>query len=202
LIASLAQAKEKFVFPHDQDVADLAFGKSRGTAASASVEHGDVDVEFFYKFLRLGFVVVVLEQGPMPGSEKVPTSDARSFGIGSDDLHAGLDEVAPIFDAFGIAFAHEKTDGGEVGGTVFREAFLPIGGKKIALGVKCVDVACEGEGDDVGFETVDDGTGLFAGAAMGLSDDDGLAGFIFPVFGKTGVVFGVKLAGRVVGNVE
>jgi hypothetical protein len=77
-----------------------------------------------------------------------------------------------------------------------------LGREPFGLGRDGVDIERKGEGDDIGWEAVDDGAGLFAGAAVGLSDFEGFARFGAPVGDKEGVVGGVKLAGGIVGDVE
>ena len=65
-----------------------------------------------------------------------------------------------------------------------------------------VNVVRQRERDDVGLQAVNDRARLFAGAAVRLLDDDGVAGFVLPVFRERGVVILIQLAGRIVGNVQ
>src|SRR3546814_5595883 len=45
-----------------------------------------------------------------PGGEEVPARAAARLGIGGDDLHPRLHQVAPVPDSLRIAAAHEKDD--------------------------------------------------------------------------------------------
>ena len=82
-----------------------------------------------------------------------------------------------------------------------RQACLPVGCDLTVCGNR-VDVVGEGKSDDVRSEAVDHRTGLLARAAMRLLHGYGLAGLFLPVFGEQRVVSVVKLARRIVGNVE
>ncbi len=88
------------------------------------------------------------------------------------------------------------------GRTVVRQALLPIRGEEAAFFGNDINVVSEGERDDIGVQAVNDSAGLFAGAAVGLLDDDGVAGLFLPIFGEGGVEFLIQPARGVVGNVQ
>gem|GEM_PF-3917182 len=83
-----------------------------------------------------------------------------------------------------------------------RQAFLPVGGNQLRLVVQRVNIVGQCQGDNIGFESVNYRAGLFARAAVGLIDSDGVAGLGFPLFGEGGVEFLIQLARRVVRNIE
>ena len=83
-----------------------------------------------------------------------------------------------------------------------REAGLPVGGDLAGLLRDGVDVVGQGEGDDVSFQPVDHRPRLLARAAVRLLDGDGFTGLGPPVPGEFGIEFLVKLACRIVGDVE
>ena len=85
---------------------------------------------------------------------------------------------------------------------LFGKRFCQSAGSSFACLRNRVDVVGQRERDHVGLEAVDDGLRLLAGAAVRLRDRDVVAGFGLPIFGEGGVVFGVKLARRIVGDVE
>ena len=203
LVAAVFLHGEKgFVFPRDEHVTDAALHEGRGRSAGAGVEHGDVLEELSQVLNRLGRVAAVVLRGPRPGGKVVPARTAGGLRVGRNDRDAGLDEVAPILDPLGISFAHEKDNRARVGRAVVRKAFLPVLRHGAHLVRERVDVVTQRQGDDIRIQTIHDGARLFAGAAVGLFDGEGVAGLFLPMFGEGGVELGVKLARRVVGDVE
>jgi len=100
------------------------------------------------------------------------------------------------------AFADEENDRQGVWRAVVRQTARPIRREKLCVLHDCIHVARERERNDVRPQAIDDCARLLAGAAVRLPDLDVLAGFRFPMPGKGGVVFDVKLAGGVVGDIE
>ena len=81
---------------------------------------------------------------------------------------------------------------------MFGEALLPVRGKKLRLRGEDVDVIAQRECHDIRLQPVDDGSGLLAGAAVGLFEMDGL-----PVLrGERLVDLLVELPRGIVGDVE
>ena len=80
--------------------------------------------------------------------------------------------------------------------------FCQSAGSSFALLGDGVNVVGQRERDHVGFEAVDDGLRLLAGAAVRLGNDHVVAGLGLPIFGERGVVFLIQLARRVVGDVQ
>ena len=60
----------------------------------------------------------------------------------------------------------------------------------------------QGQRHHIGLQAVDDGTGLLAGAAMGLLDLHILTSLGLPILGEGGIDGLIKLSRRVIGNVE
>ena len=131
--AEFLERQESLVFPGEEDIALATLGEGERRATCAGIEDRDVFVEFGDEGFGLGFVIVILLEGPAPCGEVVPTCAAGGFGVGGDDFDVRLDEVGPIVDVFGIALADEEDDGAGVGGAVGREPGLPIVGKKVGL---------------------------------------------------------------------
>ena len=65
-----------------------------------------------------------------------------------------------------------------------------------------VDVIGKRQRHDIGFEPIDDGPSLFAGAAMACLDCERLALFGFPFAGERFVDLGVELARGIVGHIQ
>ncbi len=82
------------------------------------------------------------------------------------------------------------------------EPLLPIGGEQTAPRSDGVHVIRQRQRDDVRWQPVDDRSGLFAGAAVGLLYGDGVAGLFLPMPGEGSIEIGVQLARRIVGDVE
>ena len=80
--------------------------------------------------------------------------------------------------------------------------FCQSAGSKSGVLRNCVDVIGQGEGDDVGLQSVDDRAGLLARSAMRLLDRDCLAGLRLPVFGESLVEILIQLPRRIVGNIQ
>src|SRR5208282_3067968 len=116
--------------------------------------------------------------------------------------NAGLGEIVPIFDALGISLAHEENNRGGEGRTVVGEAFLPVLGNQMPILIKNIDVVSQRKGDDVGRQAVENGAGLFAGTAVGLFDDDRVAGFLLPVAGERRVECLIELTRWIIRSVE
>ena len=82
-----------------------------------------------------------------------------------------------------------------------RQALLPVLGEDALVGDR-IDVVGQRQGHDIGVDAVDDGARLLAGAAVRCADLDVVAGLGLVILGKSGIVFLVKLAGRVIGHVQ
>src|SRR5690606_27166953 len=108
----------------------------------------------------------------------------------------GLDQIVPVADALRVALAHQEHDRGRVWRAVVRQTRLPVGRQQLAVRRERVDVSGERKRYDIRRQAVDDGAGLFARAAVRLSDRYVLAGFLFPVLRELLVVLLVELAGR------
>ena len=193
--------EEGFVFPGDEDVADLTLHESGQRAAGARVEHRHVPVDPADEGARLGVVIAVLLQRIGIGREIVPSRAARGFRVRRDDLDARLYQIVPVLDALRIALADQENDGRGVGRGIVGQARLPVRRQQAGMG-HFVDVAGQRQRHDVGLQPVDHRAGLLARAAMRLLEADRFAGFLLPVRGEGGVVVAVELAGRVVGDVE
>ena len=84
-----------------------------------------------------------------------------------------------------------------------RQALLPVGRQGLAEFGDFVDVIGQGQGHDVGTQTVDHPTGLLARAAVGLLDFHRVAGMILlPELDEFGVVVLIQLTRRVIRHVE
>jgi hypothetical protein len=83
-----------------------------------------------------------------------------------------------------------------------RQFLLPIGGNLSGAFGDLVDVAGECQRHHVGIQSFDHRARLAAGAAMRHADGDGLALLRLPFGGEGGVDLFVKLAGRIVGDIE
>ena len=68
--------------------------------------------------------------------------------------------------------------------------------------MQLIDIASQGQRHHIGAQTIDDGTGLLAGAAMGLLDLDRLMALGLPMLVEGVVEFHIELARRIVGHVE
>ncbi len=68
--------------------------------------------------------------------------------------------------------------------------------------MKRIDVRREGERHNVGRETIDHRTSLFARTTVRLFNRDGVARLFFPVTGESRVVINVEFPRRIVGNIE
>ena len=137
----------------------------------------------------------------LPRREVVPARAAGRLRVWRDDRNARLHQVAPVLDPLWIAFAHQEDDRGGVGRAVLRQAFLPSLVDQAAL-LHRIDVVRERERDHVGFEAVDDGPRLSAGAAVGLLDGHLLVRLGLPELDEGGVEVCVQLTRRVVRHVE
>lgn len=200
--AELLKDEMGFVFPREEDVSEFALDEGVGGAAGAGVEDGDVLIELGDELAGFGLIELVGLQRVAPRSEVVPARAAGSLGVWRDNFNAFADDVRPVLDVFGIALADDEDDGGGVGGRVLGELRAPVGGDQVAVGVQGLNVRRKGEGDDVGFKSVDHGTSLLARAAVGLIDLDGLVVLCLPLGGKEGVDGGVEFACGVVRDVE
>ena len=83
-----------------------------------------------------------------------------------------------------------------------RQAFLPVGWYQIGLLVQGVHVPCQGQGDHVSLQAIDDRTSLFARAAMRLLDDHVLSRGGFPMLGECGVELDIQLPCGVVRDIQ
>jgi hypothetical protein len=137
-----------------------------------------------------------------PGAEVIPARASRRLRVGRNHLEAWLHEVIPILDVLGIALAHQEDNRRSIRRTVVRQPLAPIRGYLSRLFDNGVDVGLERQRHDVGFDAVDNGAGLRAGAAMRLTNGDCLAGLRLPILDEGGVVGAIKLTSRVIGNVQ
>ena len=80
--------------------------------------------------------------------------------------------------------------------------FCQSAGKQPGVLGNRVDVVSQGQGDNVGLQSIDHRAGLLAGAGMGLLNGDRLAGLRLPVFGEGLIEILIQLARGVVGNIE
>ena len=200
--AKLLEGEERLVFPRQEDIAHAALRERRRRTACAGIEDGHVFEEPLDEVFCLGLVAPGLAAGIFPRRKIVPPRSAGGLRIRGDDGDARLYEVVPVLDFLRIAGAHEEHNGARVGRGVFREAGLPVGGNEFGPFMERVDVLTERERDHVGLEAVDDGAGLFAGAAVRLFHDDGVAGLGLPMGGEGPVEIGIELPRRIVGDVE
>src|SRR6185369_14090226 len=96
--------KEHLILPIDQHVTDASLDERSGGAARARVQYGHVFVEAAHKVLRFGLIFGAPDL-KSPGAQIIPARTAGSLWVRRDHSHAWLDEVVPVLDAFGIAFA-------------------------------------------------------------------------------------------------
>ena len=153
------------------------------------------------ELLGLGLVVVPFFQGVAPGRQIVPAGAAGSLRVRRDHLDARLDQVFPVLDALGIALPHQEDDGRGVGRAVLRQPALPVLGD-LALLRDGVDVVGQRQRHDIGIQPVDHRARLLARAAMRLVDPQRIAALGFPVRGERLVVLDIKLARRIVRDVQ
>src|SRR5690606_768084 len=137
-----------------------------GGAPGAGVEHGYVLEQLADEVLGCGFVATAFFEGVAPGRQVVPARAAGGRGVWRDDFDTGLDQVLPIDDALGVAFAHQEHDGRGVGSTVVVETALPVLGDFSRQPGDLVDVVGQRKGDHVGLQAIDHRARLFAGAAV------------------------------------
>ena len=76
-----------------------------------------------------------------PGQRRqdVPACAAGGLGIGRDHRDAGLDQVGPVADGFGIALADQEDDRAGERGRIVRQPGLPVG-RKPAASSQCIDI--------------------------------------------------------------
>ena len=156
----------------------------------------------FTKSLRLVVVPARLLERVSPGAQIIPARAAGGLGIGRDHRNAGLHQIVPILDVFGIALSHQEHDRRGVGSAVLRQPLLPVGRKQAGVLGNSVDVVGQRQGYDIGLQTVNHRAGLLARSTVGLLDRDCLAGLRLPVFGESLVEILIQLARRIVGNIQ
>lgn len=86
-----------------------------------------------------GIALVALRKG-----DGRPARAASGFWVGHDHADAGFDQVIPVLDALGVAFAHHQHDGRGVRRRVVRQALLPVFGNPVAVVVQGIGVAGQG----------------------------------------------------------
>ena len=195
------QGQEGFVFPGQQHVTNVVVNEGDGRTASTGVQYRHVFIQLLHELLGLGFAAVFL-LGVGPGGKEVPACTAGGFRVRGDHFNARLDQVIPVLDAFRVALAHKEHDGRGVRRARLRQAGLPVLRDQLAELVQLVDIASQGQGYHVSFQTIDHRTGLFARTAVGLLKGHGFVAGGGPVLVKRLVVLGIKLTSRVVGRVE
>ena len=191
-----------FVLKGNQHVADVALAEGGGGRAASVFKDGGVFQKGGGKFFSLVFITVVCFQSVAVCAEEGVAAVAGGFRVGDDDLHTVFGQIGPVFNLFGIAFAHEEYGGAGIGHGVVGQAFGPVGFNQPFL-FQEFDVGSLVHGYDVGGQAVGDRQGLFARTAVRLLYVDGFAvvlGLVF--FGEQGIVFFVKITGDVVGNVQ
>ena len=114
----------------------------------------------------------------------------------------GLARSSQSWIALRIALADEEDDRGGVGRGIVRQALLPVGRDLAGLGGDRVDVGGERERHDIRREPVDHRAGLRARSAMRLLDRDRLAGVLLPFLDEGRVDRAVKLARRIIRDIE
>src|ERR1700733_661719 len=180
----LLLCQQRLVFPGEQDVADAAVNEGHRGAARARIQYRHVLVEPAHEILRRGVIAARLLQRPGPRGQVVPARTARALRVGSDDLDAGADQIAPVAQVLRVALAHREHDGRGVGRTVVRQARGPVARYQLRLAVQFDEVIGQRERRNVGLQPIDDGARLLARAAVALVDRDLLAGSRKPLGGK------------------
>ena len=102
-------------------------------------------------------VAVRLLQRVAPGGEIVPARATRCLRVRRDDLDARLDRSLQSLIALRIALADEEDNRRRVRRSVLRQPLLPVRRDQTACR-DGIDVIGERQRDDVGFQTVDDGS--------------------------------------------
>ncbi|MNS96339.1 hypothetical protein D3C72_1306320 [compost metagenome] len=193
--------QEGFVFPGQQHVAHTAFHEGGGGAACARVQHRYVLEQITDVGARLVFAAAVLFQRVGPRGQVVPARAARGLRVGGDDLHAVLDQVVPVLDAFGVALAHQEHDGRGIGRAVLRQTRLPVLGNQAAVG-DGVNVIGQRQRHHIGFQPIDDRARLAARTAVRLTDGQVHIGLVLVLLDE-GVIDGaIELARGVVRHVQ
>ncbi|MMZ61993.1 hypothetical protein D1872_241740 [compost metagenome] len=82
-------------------------------------------IQLFHEILGFRLVVVVLVQRIAPGCQIIPPCPAGSLRVGSNDLHAFLDQVVPILNPLRVSFADEEHDRGRIRRAVLLVLLLP-----------------------------------------------------------------------------
>ncbi|MNI06112.1 hypothetical protein D3C73_590840 [compost metagenome] len=77
------------------------------------------------KFLRLGFIIVVVVKRIAPGGKIVPACPSGGFRVRRDDFHPFFQQIRPVLDAFGIALAYQEHNCRGVWGAVMLEFAFP-----------------------------------------------------------------------------
>ena len=186
-----------FGFEGNQHVADFALDEAGGRAASAGIEDGDVREEVFEESVLFGFGF----EGVLRVAEcaKVGVAPvAAGFRVGEDDADAFFSQIAPVFDVLRVALAHEEGGGGVIRRAVMGKAFAPVFRQQLALAGKDFDVGNLVEGDDVRFQSLQNGGRLFGRAGVRLFDLRRVGVFFF----VERVVAGEEFARDVVGGVQ
>ena len=83
-----------------------------------------------------------------------------------------------------------------------RQALLPVLRQELCLGRDLVDVVSKCKSYHVCAQSVDQGPGLLAGAAVRLLDDNLVTGLSFPLTDERGVEVLLELACRIAGDIE
>ena len=148
-----------FRFEGDEHIADFALYKAGGGAASAGIEDFDVAEDVFQEVVLFGFAfecVLRVAKRPEIGVAAI----TAGFRVGEDDFHAVFDEVIPVFDLFRVALAHEEGSGGVVRRAVMRQAFAPVFRQQFSFLREDINIGHLVEGDDIGFQPLQDGVRL------------------------------------------
>src|SRR3546814_1442754 len=84
------------------------------------------DLECGDEGARLGIGAAGLRQRGLPGGEVAVAAVAGGLRIRDDDADTRPDEVVPVLDVLGIAFAHEEQDRRPRWASLMREFVRPL----------------------------------------------------------------------------
>ncbi|MCY1243568.1 hypothetical protein D9M72_565870 [compost metagenome] len=85
---------------------------------------------------------------------------ARGFWVRKNDLYVITSKIIPVFDALRVAFPHEESRERVIRRGIIRQTLLPIGRDQVALVMQDLNVCHLVEGNNVGFQTFENGTCL------------------------------------------